>query len=104
MLALGLIGFFAVVLFQKGLLRRSPATLALFGAFAAVVIYGGIMNPSFVIIYQGAPTKAMFRAAYLQGIPFDLVHAAATVAFLLIISRPMLEKLDRIKVKYGLVE
>ena len=43
-------------------------------------------------------------AAYLQGIPFDLVHALATIVFLAVISRPMLEKLDRIKVKYGLVE
>lgn len=41
---------------------------------------------------------------YLQGIPFDLVHAIATVVFLYIAAEPMLEKLDRIKVKYGLVE
>jgi len=46
----------------------------------------------------------MFLLAYLQGIPFDLVHAVATVTFILIISQAMLEKLDRIKVKYGLVE
>jgi hypothetical protein len=46
----------------------------------------------------------MLFAAYLQGIPFDLVHATATAAFLAVISRPMLEKLDRIKLKYGLVE
>jgi energy-coupling factor transport system ATP-binding protein len=104
MFAFGIIGFLAGVLSRKGLLRRSPAPLAVFGAFAAIVIYGGIMNPSFVIIYQGAPTRDMFLAVYLQGIPFDLVHAAATVAFLLIISQPMLEKLDRIKVKYGLIE
>ncbi|MDR3239751.1 MAG: ECF transporter S component, partial [Clostridiales bacterium] len=57
-----------------------------------------------VIIYQSAPTRAMLFAAYLQGIPFDLVHATATAAFLAVISRPMLEKLDRIKLKYGLVE
>jgi len=45
----------------------------------------------------------MFLARYLQGIPLNLVHAVATVTFMLIISRPMLEKLDRIKEKYGLV-
>ena len=39
----------------------------------------------------------MLLAAYLQGMPSDLVHAAAAIAFLLIISRPMLGKLDRIK-------
>ena len=40
----------------------------------------------------------------VSGLPMDLIHAAATVIFLLIAAEPMLEKLDRIKVKYGLVE
>jgi uncharacterized membrane protein len=104
MFAFGVIGFLAGILFSKGLLRRGRIPLALFGGLAAFVIYGGIMNPSFVMIYQGTLTKPMLLAAYLQGIPFDLVHAAATVAFMLIISQPMLEKLDRIKAKYGLME
>ena len=34
----------------------------------------------------------------------DLVHAAATVICILIAAESMLEKLDRIKVKYGFVE
>ena len=34
----------------------------------------------------------------------DLIHAAATVIFIFLAAEPMLEKLDRIKVKYGLVE
>ena len=104
MFAFGSIGFHAGVFFRKGLLRRNPASLAVFGAFGTFVVYGGIMNPASVMIYQNAPTGTMLLVAYLHGIPFDLVHAAATVTFLAIISRPMLEKLDRIKVKYGLVE
>ncbi|MCL1896938.1 MAG: ECF transporter S component, partial [Clostridiales bacterium] len=104
MFAFGVIGFLAGVFFSKGLLRRTPASLAVFGAFAAVLVYGGIMNPATVMIYQSHPTLALLLASYLQGIPFDLVHAAATVTFLAIIARPMLEKLDRIKLKYGLVE
>lgn len=104
MFAFGMIGFLAGVLFQKGLLSRAPVPLAVFGAFATFLIYGGIMNPAAVLMFQPSPTREMFLAAYLQGIPFDLIHAAATVTFLLLISRPMLEKLDRIKVKYGLVE
>jgi uncharacterized membrane protein len=104
MFAFGVIGFLAGILFRKGLLGRHPASLAVFGAFAAFFIYGGVMNPAMVLMYQPMPTKGMFLAAYLQGIPFDLVHAAATVTFLLLISQAMLEKLDRIKVKYGLVE
>jgi energy-coupling factor transport system ATP-binding protein len=104
MFAFGIIGFLAGVLFKKGVLRRVPLSLAVFGAFATFVIYGGIMNPASIMMYQNAPTASMLLAAYLQGIPFDLVHAAATVTFLAIISQTMLEKLDRFKVKYGLVE
>jgi hypothetical protein len=57
-----------------------------------------------VLMYQPMPTRALIFAAYLQGLPFDLVHAAATAFFLLVIARPMLEKLDRVKVKYGLID
>ena len=104
MFSLGIIGFLAGILFRKGLLSRSTESLAVFGGFATFIIYGGIMNPASVVIWQPNPTIGMFLAAYLQGIPFDLIHAVATVTFLIIISQPMLEKLDRIKVKYGLVE
>jgi len=104
MFAAGIIGFLAGVLFQRGLLNRSPLSLAVFGGFATFIIYGGIMNPSSVIMWQPNPTLGMFIAAYLQGIPFDIVHSIATIFFLLLISQPMLEKLDRVKAKYGLME
>ncbi|MCL2152787.1 MAG: ATP-binding cassette domain-containing protein [Oscillospiraceae bacterium] len=105
MFALGVIGFLSGALFKKGVLRRAPVSLAVFGAFATVIIYGGIMNPASVLIWQPGEadiTGTMVLASYIQGIPFDLIQAAATVAFMLIIARPMLEKLDRIKEKYGL--
>ncbi|MDR2358130.1 MAG: ATP-binding cassette domain-containing protein [Oscillospiraceae bacterium] len=104
MFAMGVIGFVSGVLFRKGLLRRSRLPLCIFGGLATMVIYGGIMNPAYVIIYQPNPTLRMLLPAYISGFPFDLVHAAATVFFLWFASRPMLEKLDRIKTKYGLVE
>jgi energy-coupling factor transporter ATP-binding protein EcfA2/uncharacterized membrane protein len=104
MFAMGLTGFLAGVLFRKGVLRRNRVPLCIFGALVVIIFYGGLMNPSFVIMYNDHPTWPMFSAAYIQGFPFDLIHAAATVIFLWFLSRPMLEKLDRIKIKYGLVE
>ena len=105
MFSMGIIGFLAGVLFRKGLLRRTRGSLAIFGAFAAVIIYGGIMNPASALMYSTeAITWEMLRAYYVTGLPMDLIHAAATVIFLLLAAEPMLEKLDRIKVKYGLVE
>lgn len=104
MFAFGIIGFLAGVLFRKGFLRRNTASLCIFGGLSAFFIYGGIMNPAAVLMFQAKPTAQMFYLSYLQGVPFDLIHAAATVVFLLFIAKPMLEKLERVQEKYGLVE
>lgn len=104
MFAFGVIGFLAGVLFRKGLLRRRTSELCVFGFIAALFIYGGIMNPASVLMFQSSPKIEMFLLAFLRGIPVDLVHATSTVIFLYFIAQPMLEKLDRIKVKYGLIE
>ena len=104
MFAFGIIGFLAGILFRKGLLLRSRTALCVYGGLATFLIYGGIMNPAAMLTSQPNPTWEMLWPYYLQGIPFDLVHALATVVFLYIAAEPMLEKLDRIKVKYGLVE
>jgi len=104
MFAMGSIGFLAGILFRKGRLKKNKTLLCIFGGLATLLIYGGIMNPAAVLIFQNAPTWQMIAAAYIAGFPFDLIHAAATVIFLLLLSRPMLEKLDRIKIKYGLIK
>ena len=105
MFSMGIIGFLAGVLFRKGLLRRSRGSLATFGAFSAVIIYGGIMNPAAALMYNSQTVNwEMLKGYYVTGLPMDLVHAAATVIFILCAAEPMLEKLDRIKTKYGLVQ
>lgn len=43
-------------------------------------------------------------AYYASGFLFDLIHAGATVVFLFLFSRPMIEILERIRKKYGLIE
>ena len=104
MFAMGLIGFLAGVSFQKGVLRAGRAPLAIFGAVSVVLVYGGIMNPASAILYQPNLSLSVLKAYYLTGFPFDLVHAAATALFLWFGAEPMLEKLERVKRKYGLTE
>ncbi len=104
MFALGIIGFISGILFRRDFLPKTRASLCIFGAFAAFVIYGGIMNPASVIMWQDKINAEMILSAYLMGIPFDAVHAVSTAFFLWFISAPMIEKLERIKVKYGLIQ
>ena len=105
MFAMGIIGFLAGVLFKKGWLRRTRASLAMFGAFTAVVIYGGIMNPAAAMMMSSETLKwETILACYVTGLPMDLIHGFGTVIFLMIAAEPMLEKMDRIKVKYGIAD
>ncbi len=102
--AMGIMGLLAGILFRKGLLHRDRLSLCVFGGLTTFLIYGGIMNPASVLMYQANPDIKMILTAYVTGVPADAIHALATVLFLWFLSEPMLEKLDRVKVKYGLLE
>ena len=104
MFAMGLIGFLAGVLARCGVLRRSRLSLCLFGVIASVVIYGGIMNPASALIWARTLDWKLLLSYYLTGLPVDLIRAAATWLFLWFAGLPVLEKFDRVKLKYGLLE
>ena len=104
MFAMGIIGFLAGILFRKGLLFRKKLSLCTFGFISAVLIYGGIMNPAAALLSGDKLNWNILLPYYITGFPVDCVQGIATVLFLWFGAEPMLEKLDRIKVKYGLVD
>lgn len=104
MFAMGIIGFLAGVLFKKGFLRRDRISMAIFGFVAVFVVYGGIMDPASAIMWQRKITLSVIATYMVMGVPVNLVHASATFLFMILMGEAMLEKLDRIKVKYGLAE
>ena len=104
MFAMGIIGWLAGVLYRKGVLRRSRISLCIFGVIASTVVYGGIMNPASALMWAHTINWNILKSYYLTGVPIDLVRAIGTFFFLWLGAEPMLEKLDRIKVKYGLAE
>jgi len=104
MFCFGIIGFVAGILYEKGLLRQKKLSLCLFGGLATFIIYGGIINLGSLMMFQSALSWQALLATYVSGFWFDLIHSIATVVFLYLLSRPMLEKLDRIKLKYGLLK
>ena len=104
MFAAGIIGFLAGVLFQKGLLSRNRGALCVFGFIITIILYGGIMNFSSWALSRSQLNRETILAFYIQGLPFDVIHAFSTVVFLFFIADPMQEKLERIKTKYGLIQ
>ncbi|MDO4477639.1 MAG: ECF transporter S component [Lachnospiraceae bacterium] len=103
MLAMGMIGFLAGIIFNIGLLKVRIPVMCVFGFIVTVVVYGGILNPASLFMQSAAITKESLAAIYLSGLPVDLVHATSTTLFLAVGAEPMLEKLGRIKRKYGMM-
>jgi energy-coupling factor transport system substrate-specific component len=103
MFAFGMIGFIAGLLFAKGRLQPKRIPLCIFGALATLIIYGLLVDTSAIAMFTSDLTVQALLSAYVVGLPFNLIHAVATVVFLAILAKPMIEKLARIKIKYGLL-
>lgn len=98
MFTMGLIGFLGGVI-----PKRNRLSMAVFGAAAAVLIYGGIMNPASAIMWDRTGNLEPVLVYYVAGLPVDLIHAAATFITLWFLTEPFLEKTDRIREKYGIL-
>lgn len=70
MFAMGIIGFLAGVLFRKGLLRRARMSLCVFGALAAILIYGGIMNPVSALMWASELNWKVLLVYYITASPW----------------------------------
>lgn len=103
MFSLGIIGFISGILQRKGFLKKRKLPLCIFGFLITYIIYGGIMNFASLAMISNRITKLSLISVYLSGIPYDTVHAIATVFFLYVLSDTMIQKLDRIRLKYGMI-
>jgi energy-coupling factor transport system substrate-specific component len=102
MVALGLVGFFAGLIFKK--IEANRYLLALYGFISVVIIYGGIVDISTVLIMLGEnPTLSGIASVYAAGLPFNLVFGATTAAFLFFFGEGFIRKIERVDTKYDII-
>lgn len=109
MFAYGLAGFVPGLMADCGVFPRSDlsakdkARLCVFSALLVVCVVGVILDTCtlFTATTQVNATSAL--AVYGAGLPVNLMQAAATVVTLLLVANPLLDKLDRVCVKYGML-
>ncbi len=99
MFAWGLIGFVAGIAARP--LQRSRVLLSVFGALAGVV-YSLTMDVWATLWADGTFSLSRYAAGALAALPVTVEYAVSNVVFLLLLIRPFGDKLQRIKVKYGL--
>ena len=76
--------------------------MCIFGFVAVIALHGAVLNVSSVLMYQAEPNLQMILSSMAMGLPFDLIYALSTAFFLFAAAMPMIEKLGRVKDKYGI--
>lgn len=107
MMALGLAGMFAGLIFQKWNRReRKPSrlhkiTACVFGLLSGY-FYGLVVDLWTLFGYTEKPSLSAYLIVKSTAVWFDTVLAISTFVFLWVLYAPMIKKLNRIKLKYGM--
>jgi hypothetical protein len=78
--------------------------MAIFGFLAVVLWIGPILDTSHIFIMMPEPNFASLTASLASGFPVNVSQGICTALMMFIFGKPLLEKLDRIKIKYGMLE
>ena len=104
MMAYGAGGMLAGFVFAEGRLPRKPVVMGIFGFLAVAFFVGPLLDTCSVFLVMSRITLKGAMAFYISGFPVNLRQAVATAIVLLVLGKPLLEKLDRIKTKYGILD
>ena len=100
MFAWGMMGFLPAIIIRRTNIKGIQIILAALGFVITVAVYGVIMNIQAALSMMSELTWSAIGTSLWLGLPYDLIHAVSTAVFLLILGRPMLGIMDRIKIKY----
>ena len=97
-------GMLAGFAFAKNRLPRKPWVMAAFGFFAVILWVGPLLDCSHIFLMITNINWASVAATFVSGFYVNVSQAICTVLVMLLFGKPLLEKLDRIKIKYGMME
>ncbi len=105
MMGYGAAGLLAGFVFRYGVFRKKePLVMAFFGFFSVVLFVGPLLDTGAVFLALPQFTWGGAWAIYLSGLPVNLSQGVSTFLVLLLLGKPMLDKLERVKVKYGMAQ
>lgn len=107
MLSYGMAGFLAGLLFYKQPWKNQwrDSTVKAAFAFVAVVLAVGPLLDACTIFTTGSKLSWRFVFAVLaSGFPHNLIHGLSCAVTVLLLNKPLLNKLNRLKTKYGMMQ
>lgn len=104
MMGYGAGGMLAGFLFQKGRLPRKPLLMGIVGFFGVLLLVGPLLDTCTLFLAPLTMNWESILAVYVSGFTVNISQGVSTFAVMFLLGKPLLEKLDRIKVKYGMME
>lgn len=104
MMAYGAGGMLAGFVFLKKRVPRKPWIMAVFGFFAVILWIGPLLDSSHLFLMMPEINPASITASLVSGLPINVSQGVCTALIMLLFGKPLLEKLDRVKLKYGMME
>lgn len=103
----GALGLLIGVVLQRKRLPVDDITLTIFTFLASFILYGGLMNVFTMISAASIPGNPeiswdALKIYYISGVPYDFAHAATAAVFNFFFGEKMIQKLERVKLKYGI--
>ena len=113
MFAYGIGGMLAGLFALCGILKKSPRAwrdggwrdilgLTVFGFLCILLVVGPLLDTS--TFFMAGFSASSPLAVYLAGVPVNCVHGSAVALTMLLFGKPLLDRLRRIKIKYGMME
>ncbi|MGN1418585.1 MAG: ECF transporter S component [Acutalibacteraceae bacterium] len=104
MLGMGLTAFICSLIFYKKRLASNRFAVSIVGALLCFAVYGFVVDSCSVLMMLTEYTPKSILTVYLSGVPFNLIHALTTEIVLLLLYKPMNDKLSRLRIKYGIFD
>lgn len=104
MMAYGAGGMLAGFAFAKGRLPQKPWIMALFGFFGVIFWIGPLMDCSSIFLMLSRITWKAVITVFSAGFFVNCCNGLCTAAVLFFFGKPLLKKLRRVQVKYGLLD
>lgn len=101
MMSYGLIGFVSGLIFYKREKLKKPMYMAVFGLVFYIAVAGPVLDLSGVFAWIGSNPPALIPTL-IAGLPVNISGGVSTFIFLSALAGPVMRKLDRLSVKYGL--
>ena len=104
MLAYGLSGMLMGYLFRKGKLSRKSWLMGIFGFMIVLCIAGPLLDTCNLFMMPIDMNLQSILAMYGMGFAVNVSQGISTFLVLFLLGKPLLGKLDRIQIKYGMEE